>query len=62
MHTLDEEGHPCRVLAVRVQGLAGVVALIGRVHGREGQNAASYHSPRAHPVTWTSCSEHTVTP
>lgn len=51
--TLNSEGNPRRVLAVRVERLACVLSLISWLHGGEGQHAASHHGSGTHPVPWT---------
>lgn len=61
-HTLYKEGNPRGVFAVGVQGLAGVLSRVCRVHCGEGQYAASNHRSGTHSVAWTSCNSRTVTP
>lgn len=55
--TLNDEGDAGRVLAVRVQGLAGVLSLVGGVHRGEGEHATSYHGSGTHPVRRPACNK-----
>lgn len=62
IHTLNNEGNLRRVLSVSVQGLAGVLSLIGSVDHCEGQHATSYQGSGTHSVPRTAWNDHTVTP